>query len=840
MHVRAQNAAVLVRVLIDHVRFEMFEVSPQAGVVMSTNGKLLCSYPGPAIQVSREVFADPFFLTELVSFLIQMDIDVLDSTATTNKAGSTVREVRESAHPRYITGLLVGILRGFGQHASVDRITKRIADEVLWEDAYRPWRRSPLWLVIKVALQTSLDCDTYKTFILFFHTHLLQICIERSFPSETLHLMRTKIARRLSKLGSTVPNDVYQVVRDTAEETEVLLQDRWTSFQKNQSTSPPWNPNGLDFDSDTAISLNNSRPYLMNALLSTSRSDSPEPFSPSHQPRLANTINFRLFSDGQLKEAVTNDNYIALADFELTVEKYLDDWVVWVNSCPQSDDPLDVIASCVDQYFSSARKIYRADPEENSVMILTILDLWKALDTLTLRRCPLLKSYSPEIPRDFLHPLLLRRSGSLRRAELIEKYILQRHEEATYATSIFSDDATESSFAVKYYRGSPELQQLYADIIQRARQEREEKRVELRNLNEKRKSLKADASTMEHGEHQWGQRWNCEKCQINEEIDGLEIRVHEWPLPQELLQAQSVVFELSPPRAFSTWREITYQVLHDIGRPNAADEAEPKLLLDAYSGLSDRAVRHKYHRITIASTTKSFSQTHYKSVQILAGESKVLVNNGLSFKLCDRAANLWAGRSFLSSTIKSSCTPSIPVSSPYGKFHSFVSGTHHTSNEVIAGQADCPPELILHEYMAFAGLRSGPRLQWLNIARELPSPSLSFRCEEVHTLITQAAWQLGPLLPDGVREWHLDLGIPSFGRTLLKELESLIGRIEANWLEEVTVKTIGMSNSTLRFPLPFNSTISSSSYQPPPLFCSRFWCLSNGIRVATEGPGRSI
>ncbi|KAI9441024.1 hypothetical protein H4582DRAFT_1515907 [Lactarius indigo] len=45
-------------------------------------------------------------------------------------------------------------------------------------------------------------------------------------------------------------------------------------------------------------------------------------------------------------------------------------------------------------------------------------------------------------------------------------------------------------------------------------------------------------------------------------------------------------------------------------------------------------------------------------------------------------------------------------------------GRTTTSNEVIAGQADCPPELTPHEYLAFSGLRSGPRLQWLNVARE--------------------------------------------------------------------------------------------------------------------------
>ncbi len=121
-----------------------------------------------------------------------------------------------------------------------------------------------------------------------------------------------------------------------------------------------------------------------------------------------------------------------------------------------------------------------------------------------------------------------------------------------------------------------------------------------------------------------------------------------------------------------------------------------------------------------------------------------------------------------------------------------MSGTQHTSNDTVAAQADCPKEITLHEFLAFSGLRSGPRLQWLNIARELASPYLSFRHEEVHTLITQAVWQLGPL-SDGVREWHIDLSISSFGHVLLRELESLLERIGANWLEEVTVRTIGES-----------------------------------------------
>jgi hypothetical protein len=84
-------------------------------------------------------------------------------------------------------------------------------------------------------------------------------------------------------------------------------------------------------------------------------------------------------------------------------------------------------------------------------------------------------------------------------------------------------------------------------------------------------------------------------------------------------------------------------------------------------------------------------------------------------------------------------------------------------------------------------------LQWLNIARELASPFLSFRREEVHTLITQAAWQLGPL-SNGIRDWHIELSISSFGNALLCELGSLLEKVKPNWQEEVTVRTIGESN----------------------------------------------
>ena len=801
MHIRAQNAAIIIRRLSsdDFVQFEVFEVSPQNTTIMSTKGKLLCSYPGPAIQVPADVFMDECFRRELSSFLIQMDVDCLDSAPTTSKAGSVIKEVRETADPRYISELLVGILRGCGQPAIIDRITKRIGDEVLWDNAYKPWRRSPLWLILKVSLQSSLRISNlYKPFILFFHAFLLRCCVRQNFPSELLYTMRVKTARRLSKLGPSVSDHVHDFCYDTFEETEALLSKRWTTFQATGSITRALQPEALDFAADAEITLHNSYNYLTKMLRMGSNGFSQTRFTPSHGLRLDTLHDFGQFTKRQLSSAIAKDKQIALTDFELTVETKLESWVA---ASTKNDNIPDVIASCIQQYYDGAKDHYGANAEGNSIMILTIMDLWVALDMSTIRQCPLLKRYSPEIPSDFLHSLLLHRSSTLKRALHIEEYLCHRHKEACNPASIFSSNIGESSFAVEYFRASEDLQRLNDKIIADAQQIRERKRAELNNSNQRFASLLQEASSMDHeiydseiytGIHSK----RCQRCRLERQAKALKISVHEWPLPRSTVHAQRAVFELSPPSAFSVWRDITYSILRDIGLSSVPNpQGKVEVLLDSFSGLRNWTAKHqKDYRLTIASTTKSFSdQTLYKTIRIPAEESSVLVNNGLSFRLFDRVCKSWTLDSFSASNVSKMCIHPIPSSSPYSRLHRYMSGTEHTPNDILAAQADCPKEINLHELVAFSGLRSGPRLQWLNIARELASPHLSFRREEVHILITQTAWQLGPL-SDGVREWHVDLDIPSFGSILLCELESLLEKIGANWLEEVTVRTISVSD----------------------------------------------
>ena len=134
----------------------------------------------------------------------------------------------------------------------------------------------------------------------------------------------------------------------------------------------------------------------------------------------------------------------------------------------RDDSACKTLGSYLEQYFSVAAKQYSSTPEAQFLMLLTIMELWVALDTIAVIQCPLLSSYSPEISASVLDPLLLRRAKSIERAARIEHYLRCRHSSVTCATSIYSDHLDNTTFAVRYFQGLPPLQAVKASIEQLA------------------------------------------------------------------------------------------------------------------------------------------------------------------------------------------------------------------------------------------------------------------------------------------------------------------------------------------------------------------------------------
>ncbi|OJA12483.1 hypothetical protein AZE42_08793, partial [Rhizopogon vesiculosus] len=429
--IRAQNAGVVMRKLESETIFESFEISPDPAAVMGAKGKLICSYPGPAIAVPNTIVADPTFPPELANFLVHMNQDVLDAAATRTKANSTVLEERDTTHPRYITELLTGILRGLGSIADVPRIRKRIGDDVLWDRAKLPWRRSPLWLVIRVALQTTLERSAlagrtmYKSFILFFMTRLTRLAINHDLSNEILHFMSAKIARRLFKLGSSASPELSHMVNEVTGEVRDILEARWESVENAQEASPHWDPKALRVLKDTHLSLNNSREYIRQALCNQHSSPPSTSFKPSHHMR--GTIDDFLDTNASfLAAAHTAEPSLALADFETVIRLGIDDWVARVSS-QTAETACISIEACACAYSSRALKSYEGNPENLSIMLITLFELWVAMDKIVVEQIPLMADYSPEIPLALLERLLIRKSSALDRVKRLHAHLKARH-----------------------------------------------------------------------------------------------------------------------------------------------------------------------------------------------------------------------------------------------------------------------------------------------------------------------------------------------------------------------------------------------------------------------------
>ncbi|GAB1527062.1 hypothetical protein RhiTH_010237 [Rhizoctonia solani] len=799
LHIEAQNAGLIIRKQSDHTTFEVFEVQAQTEHVMSIPGKIVRNFPGPAIQLPNSVAGDCDFINEVANILCQMNVEIFDAAyPKTRKAGADVRESRNSINPNYFIQFFFGFLRGLGESIDPPQVTKRLGDEVLWMDAKNPWRRSPIWLIIRVALQSSLDSNsTYKHFMVYYHASILSECYRRgSFSSELFHVMRVKMARRLYKVRNTAPQFLIDAARDAVKDVEDILQGRWSALQSAQAQSINSDFSGINFDGAINQTLPQSRSYLEQVFRRHLGHTQPSKFHPKQSARLVGVTDFSYYANGGLSKVFATDPDLALFDFEASVFKNLTDWTGrqtdYTKACA-------TMSSCFEQYLSAAKSSYTVDAADQSIMILTLIRIWVAIDEMATRDCPLLREYSPELPENILDSLLLRTTEHIEQARVIQEYIHKRYLGASSSNpSIFSDQATSTCFAVRFFNSSPLHQQLKARIEEYAEGQKSRKIQQLNQLNAEYDRLSDEISSQSHlyiytvhgrEKHSKG----CRRCSLERKRGQLSIQPYEWPLPSHRLDAEAVVFELSRPGPYVVWRDITYTILIDLGTKSSRNSCQQYATLETYSALGSwlSAPAGITSRITIASSTKSFNRSHYNNtLRIPTSESQVCLNNGLQLKLYDSHDGAWAAGPFSSFSFAQYGTLEFPKKGLYRHLKYAFEGTSHSSNQVLADQHDCPKDLSLHEHIAFGSLRSGARLQWINIIRGLEEDLLTFSAEEVGILHTQAAWQVGPLSDDGSREWHGELDALDFGNSLVLLCQRMLVRVKANWLQATSVSVI--------------------------------------------------
>jgi hypothetical protein len=183
LEIKAHNAGLIITRSAKSIVFEAFELSPTNKSAMSAVGRLVRTFPGCASSMPKHIIDDPAFRTSLAFTLAKMSAQAAaGSQPQIRKTGKLIDEDRDTTDPAMVTDWFMNYIAALGGMSDASRISKNTREEVLWRDCLQPWRRSPLWLLVRVNLQLLFARRAhseqtagvlYKAFVIQLLSHLL-------------------------------------------------------------------------------------------------------------------------------------------------------------------------------------------------------------------------------------------------------------------------------------------------------------------------------------------------------------------------------------------------------------------------------------------------------------------------------------------------------------------------------------------------------------------------------------------------------------------------------------------------------------------------------------------
>jgi len=793
---------------VEGLHVECFEASPLTEDVITTRGALIQPFPADSIVIPWETTDDLHFRNQLSKFLADMSSQCITSLSPVSvPAGLEVPEIKDTANPTMILHVAMNVLVAYGvRKPSSLAIVKRLRDDVVWKKALLPWRRSPLWLVIRVGLQTSfgqlLSVDStleYKKFMTYLMSRVCQMARMMDLGPDIISVISAKLSRRASKLGSGLNSFILKVSQEQCEAAQKYLQRDWGT-KRLACKIDMGTDRDLTFEPQhTHLTLRNSRAYIDKLL------QGPPPKVDVRNP----VLECRVFQSSPARlpgvERLLSraEIHFALAEIDRWVQEHLDSWTALQLRSPRPGT-CTKLGKLLSTYFKKATSIYESYPDQLSIAMLTCLELWQSLDRIVIAIHPLLSEYSPDIPLAFLEPLLLTRRDPLLRLHQFEVYLAGRHSNCSARNPSVFSSPRKNSFTVRFFDSSVHHQLLRFRIEEEANRQRDLLKVQHDLKSQQYKDLIAQCTRMTHEEttdlrgttsHD---AKRCPKCTKQRQAENLRLNVHEWPLPADEANCLAAIVELSLPESFAVWRDVTYEI-QSLGRSPPESRSQPQQEILLYDPLSSFQSSCK-QQITLASKSKTFVDTHYRSLSVQNPLADFFVPSGLVYESYHTGDDLWLpSEGLLDMRPKFDYCKNVEH---YDSLHRFTENTSQEINELVSEQHLCSPELSLHEFIAYGSLRSGLNIQWINILRELTQPNLSWRSISVYDLIFQAVHQVEQRDPNQAsrktNQLFLDL---AFCQTLNNVLEAFIERVQANWTEinsvaiatEILLKTLSLT-----------------------------------------------
>lgn len=779
---------------------------------MKTSGRLRRCFPGPSLLIDEDQFSNTSLQSVLAKTLSKLSIQVAPGLDNDKNDGS----LYDTHHPGLVTELLFAFLQPMTQKGSSKRIWKNTREDVLCQKIGLPWRRSPLWLLIRVVMQilytrrssSGLSHEReYKLCTLYILASVLNQAVELDEPQslglDLLHCMSAKIVRRMLKLDAVPEEPGILFVRNVLQKTRMRLEQKWSLIQSlNQRKLDFSSLPRLRFMDDVSIALPSLDEFLSSLDTRTHLQNGAD---------LAITPGLQCFSPRTFPtlDVEPQSGYLPynLDRFESWVASHLHAWLQRNQTRSNSCRPF---LSAMQTYHTAAKESYSGNPEATSVMILTLLELWVGCDKLAVQKLPLLRDYDPQIPLKVFESLLLSTKSHMLRLVEIERYIEKRRDDAGLSaiSCIFQGFGTTEAFSVRYFDSSFRLQTLLQDIQRSAEAQRLGKVNELRETQSQYNDLMErfhaeDCQMIDRTRRiRRGRSWVeesyvahddlCARCSHKEEANAMVIDPFEWPLPSDIAEAKSVVFELIAPQDFSSWRDSTMFLLmnvlgqvyaNGVGEPSRSSSTYPLSSIPALSSYFKAAKNQRFRLVSATPPQVPKPLEVNNSIE----PSELCVENGSEFRYFDELNRSFVTDLVDSDDVANSCTYEMPSQS--SALQSFMSRnliyqTASTANEILAIQSDCPAHISQAEFRSLAAIPIGYRLQWMNILVQLACPTVDIRKVETALIFLQVINQAGPseVDDDGFRRAsHAVVGDEAFARMILAQVQNAAARIKSNW-----------------------------------------------------------
>lgn len=720
LEVKAQNAGILVSRSSTNLNFEFFELSPKNEAAMCS-GRLVRDFPGYASRIPI-VDVNPYLIESIsrtIATITTQTAPGFQPQITKNK--KIMNEQRDTTHPGMVTDFLMNVITALGESTNLQRITKHTREEVLWSNCLSPWRRSPVWLLLRVSLQLlfarkapgRLNADgLYKAFMIFMLARVLDLAKQHweDMGSETIHIILAKLTRRLRKFEQLKQTDYLQPgwaphIHDRMINAHVFIKQHWqTRVDNSRGNIDSSAIAKLKPKADIDLDLSGLDAFLL-GIKARQREVSLSTFIP--------TSEYPSYQAVQLPNSLESshpheDTLFRLAAFETWVEYHLADWI---RSHLHDEEACGRLRTIMTRYYTIASSTYARAPVGMSIMYLTLTELWIACDRIACTIYPMLVEYDPEVDLTEFQCLALPLKSHLNRLNASECYVHSRRRAALQRPSVYRQFGHSSSFAVRYFDQQESLQAMLSKIETDAAAKRKQKCEELGSLKLKYQqymdhynSTLCETETVVYnrrfGYTQERHSRNCSRCAAKHRADDLTIRIFEWPVSPKVPVAKATVFELMVPNSYSDWRDASAHFITTVLGYKDAVQSRPSCsyTLDRHHDLSYLLFPRYYERqIVPLSQIKSHTVTHRKLTKAIPhlNDDDVCLENALVYAYYDTSNRIF-------NTNMPICTAKVPKNCMYPMpdrskalerfmYRSPTSPDGLPANEVIVSFSPSPP-----------------------------------------------------------------------------------------------------------------------------------------------------